>query len=72
MTATQDEAAYLAHLQTLYRKAWPQDANTAPHYPLHPSDQSELPIHFSGEEQSPVAADLAAGEVRLHLSPLCA
>ena len=33
MTATQDEAAYLAHLQTLYRKAWPRDANTAPHYP---------------------------------------
>ena len=33
MTAIQDEAAYLAHLQTLYRKAWPKDANTAPHYP---------------------------------------
>jgi len=29
----QDEAGYLAHLQTLYQKAWPQDANTAPHYP---------------------------------------
>ena len=33
MTAPQDEAAYLAHLQALYRKAWPQGANTAPHYP---------------------------------------
>jgi fatty-acyl-CoA synthase len=33
MTAPQDEAAYLAHLQTLYRQAWPRDANTAPHYP---------------------------------------
>ncbi len=33
MTTAQDEAAYLAHLQTLYRKAWPKDANTAPHYP---------------------------------------
>ena len=33
MTAPQDEAAYLAHLQTLYRQAWPKDANTAPHYP---------------------------------------
>jgi long-chain acyl-CoA synthetase len=33
MTASQDEAAYLAHLQSLYRKAWPADANTTPHYP---------------------------------------
>ncbi len=33
MTTSQDDAAYLAHLQSLYRKAWPQDANTAPHYP---------------------------------------
>ena len=33
MTATQDEAAYLAHLQALYRQAWPAGANTAPHYP---------------------------------------
>ncbi len=33
MTATQDEAAYLDQLQALYRKAWPKDANTAPHYP---------------------------------------
>ena len=33
MRTTQDEAAYLSHLQGLYRKAWPKDANTAPHYP---------------------------------------
>ena len=33
MTASQYEAAYLAHLQSLYRKAWPADANTTPHYP---------------------------------------
>ena len=33
MSTTQDEAAYLAHLQTLVRQAWPKDANTAPHYP---------------------------------------
>jgi fatty-acyl-CoA synthase len=33
MTTVQDEAAYLDHLQGLYRKAWPKDANTAPHYP---------------------------------------
>ena len=33
MSTTQDEAAYLAHLQTLVHQAWPKDANTAPHYP---------------------------------------
>lgn len=33
MATAQDEAAYLDHLQALYRKAWPKDANTAPHYP---------------------------------------
>jgi fatty-acyl-CoA synthase len=39
MTTTQDEAAYLAHLQGLYQKAWPTDANTAPHYP-----HGEIPL----------------------------
>lgn len=34
MPTPQDEADYLDHLQALYRKAWPQGANTAPVYPL--------------------------------------
>ncbi len=33
MTQPTDEAAYLAHLQTLWRTAWPAGANTAPVYP---------------------------------------
>ena len=33
MIQAQDEAAYLAHLQGLWTKAWPAGANTAPHYP---------------------------------------
>ena len=33
MTATQDEATYLAHLHSLWTKAWPAGANTAPFYP---------------------------------------
>ena len=31
--ASQDEATYLAHLHSLWRKAWPAGANNAPHYP---------------------------------------
>lgn len=33
MHALQDEATYLAHLHSLWQKAWPAGANTAPHYP---------------------------------------
>lgn len=33
MHAPQDEATYLAHLHSLWQKAWPAGANTAPHYP---------------------------------------
>ena len=33
MTDPSDEAAYLTHLQGLWKKAWPAGANTAPHYP---------------------------------------
>ncbi len=39
MTQPTDEAAYLAHLQTLWRTAWPAGANTAPFYP-----HGEVPI----------------------------
>jgi fatty-acyl-CoA synthase len=33
MTATQEEATYLATLHSLWQKAWPAGANTAPFYP---------------------------------------
>ncbi|MES2717607.1 MAG: AMP-binding protein [Pseudomonadota bacterium] len=39
MTTAQDEAAYLAQLHGLWQKAWPTDANTAPHYP-----HGEIPL----------------------------